>query len=89
MSMLYLSYKKLTELPPLPPNLTNLCCYDNLITELPQLPPFLKILSCENNPLAHLPQLPQTLENIYISPWQVPSCLNKLSNLKTSIIIMN
>jgi Leucine-rich repeat (LRR) protein len=80
---------QLTRLPSLPPNLINLWCSNNLITELPPLPPGLTNLSCHNNPMTQLPPLPNELEIIWISLWQIHSCLNNLTNSKTGVRIMN
>jgi hypothetical protein len=79
----------LTELPPLPPKLITLVCHNNLLAHLPPLPPTLEFLNCTYNPMSQLPQLPPSLKDIYVSPWQIESCLNKLSNPKTKIIIDN
>jgi Leucine-rich repeat (LRR) protein len=81
--------KLLTTLPVLHKDLEVLWCYGNLLTELPLLPQKLVELECYNNPMTQLPPLPHSLEMRWISPWQALSCLNKLSNLETTIIIRN
>jgi Leucine-rich repeat (LRR) protein len=79
----------LTELPQLPLSLIKLHCHKNKLTLLHPLPDKLRTLTCHNNPLKNLPPLPQSLEWICISPWQIESGLNNLTNLKTEIIIKN
>jgi hypothetical protein len=86
---LWVNNNLLTELPTLPQGLRILSCRKNLLTKLPPLPDTLRELSCRNNPMSQLPPLPLSLELIFISPWQVISCLNKLSNMKTRIKIIN
>lgn len=55
---LVLSELGLTELPPLPGNLTVLRCDSNQLTSLPKLPSTLTVLHCHQNHLTSLPELP-------------------------------
>jgi hypothetical protein len=90
MNTIYGSYANgnLEQLPPLPQKLLKLYCHNNLLIQLPLLPPFLKILSCERNPMSQLPQLPPSLEMIWVSPWQIESCLNNLNNTNDLCIVI-
>lgn len=65
----------LTELPPLPLNLKELYCSDNLLTSLPNpLPQTLELLGCTRNRLTELPPLPRGLKTL--------SCIsNRLTSL--------
>lgn len=49
----------LTDLPPLPPNLTGLHCSNNQLLDLPDLPSTLLVLRCDSNRLRELPALPE------------------------------
>jgi hypothetical protein len=75
--------KKLTYLPKLPNELTELNCSNNLIQKLPKLPTKLEILQCYNNKLQELPhELPDTLRYFNCSNNNIdtlPLCL--LDNL--------
>jgi Leucine-rich repeat (LRR) protein len=59
-----LKHLGLTELPPLPSTLVELCCSNNRLTELPPLPPALEVLNCYGNQLTSLPPLPPTLRRL-------------------------
>jgi Leucine-rich repeat (LRR) protein len=89
LTLLWCNDNRLTKLPRLPLSLKKLYCHNNQLTKIPPLPPQLICFACENNPIIHLPQLPPSLEMLWVSPWQIHSCLNNLSNLKTSIFIIN
>ena len=65
---LHLSYRHLTELPPLPHNLQRLCCEWNNLTALPPLPDTLIELDCSDNNIKELPPLPSGLRYL--------SCMN-------------
>jgi hypothetical protein len=54
--------RKLTVLPDIPGNTTELLCGNNELTELPPLPRTLIRLGCSKNKLEKLPELPPTLE---------------------------
>lgn len=62
---LNLMYLGLKELPPLPINLTQLYCGDNILAELLPLPVGLTHLYCDSNNLTHLPPLPTSLTWLY------------------------
>jgi Leucine-rich repeat (LRR) protein len=93
LELLYCDRNKLIRLPPLPPHLKFLWCDNNQLTEIGEFPPNLEELCCYNNPMTHLPRFPTSLEIIWISPWQIASCLNNWSDLKDCnaliIIIIN
>ena len=61
---LNVSYMGLSTLPPLPPTLKKLNCYNNLLQTLPELPSTLVELVCSSNQLATLPALPSTLTRL-------------------------
>lgn len=63
---------KITQLPPLPQTLTELCARDNKISSLPPLPSSLKTLLISLNKLTVVEELPSSLE-------EVDLCHNKLS----------
>jgi hypothetical protein len=88
---LYCDNNLLTELTRLPLNLEVLCCNNNLLEQLDELPDNLIFFNCSNNPMTSLPQLPLSLEMILVSPWQMYSCLNRLSisQMKMMIKIIN
>jgi E3 ubiquitin-protein ligase SspH2 len=91
-TVLFCDRNKLIEINYLPTSLRRLDCENNLITQLCELPHSLEFLVCYNNPMTQLPQLPSSLKRIWISPWQMFSCLNKLSksdNVKNKVIIFN
>lgn len=71
---LNLSSLGLTELPPLPPDLTDLRCFDNALTELPPLPSGLRVLDAAENRLTELPPLPPTLMYLDVTG----NCLTRL-----------
>ncbi len=56
-----LNDQNLTSLPPLPDNIKELYCRNNLLTSLPPLPDTLLILNCSNNQLTSIPPLPHDL----------------------------
>jgi Leucine-rich repeat (LRR) protein len=90
LEILDITYTKASIVPPLPPELLCLYVYNTPITKLPKrLPLKLRELSCENTPITQLPPLPRSLKWVWISPWQIGSCLNNLKNLKTRIKIVN
>jgi hypothetical protein len=86
---IYCYNNRLTELPQLPPNLVKLYCGKNLLTQLPHLPHTLSHLSIYSNPLLIDKPLPSSLIEIWLSPWQIHSVLNNLSNTKTEVLIYN
>lgn len=53
-----LSCMKLTQLPPIPPTVERLWCFENKLERLEPLPPNLLELCCDNNHLTELPALP-------------------------------
>ena len=81
-AILDLKYLKLTELPVLPPTLTQLDCSDNKLTKLPELPPTLRVLNCDRNKLAELPALPPTLTELFCGF----NLLSKLPELPDGLI---
>lgn len=62
---LNVSYMGLTTLPPLPPTLKKLNCYNNFLITLPELPSSLIELVCSGNQLTTLPALPSNLTRLY------------------------
>jgi hypothetical protein len=56
----------LTQLPPLPPTLTELVCYKNQLTQLPPLPSTLTYLDCRDNllPFDHEQNMTNMIEYI-------------------------
>jgi Leucine-rich repeat (LRR) protein len=87
--ILNISSAALVKLPPLPKGLEILYCHDNQLNKLGKLPKSLSRLDCEDNPLKVLPQFPKSLYIIWISPWQLISCLKNLKDSKTKIRIKN
>ena len=60
-TVLNCSFSRLTVLPELPSELTELYCYSNNLEVLPKLPRGLEILECFCNGLKVLPELPHGL----------------------------
>ena len=54
--------QRLTSLPPLPQNITEIICSGNQLRCLPVLPPHLVRLVCSNNLLQELPEMPTSLQ---------------------------
>jgi len=78
------SYNKLTHLPPLNNELTELMCYKNQLTELPPLNNKLKYLCCDTNKLTELPPLNNELKLLDCKDNQLtelPPLNNKLKYL--------
>jgi hypothetical protein len=74
----------LSELPPLPENLTELRCCRNQLTTLPELPSSLQTLYCSCNQLTSIPSLPSSLETFTCLVNQ----LTTLPSLPTSLSMM-
>jgi hypothetical protein len=89
LKFLYCSGNKLTYLPQLPNGLIRIYCWQNFIQNIENIPKGLIELSICENPLIHFPQLSPNLKKIWLSPWQIRSCLNNITNPKTSIVIYN
>lgn len=85
--------RQLTVLPPLPDNLEELYCSNNLLTELTsygaKLPPNLKILDCTGNQLTKLPELPANLKQLYCSRNQLTELPILPPNLKILECVKN
>jgi hypothetical protein len=86
---LYCQKNLLTQLTDLPTGLTHLRFNDNLIQKLDYLPNHLKELCIFNNPITQFPPLPYSLRWIWISPWQIGSCLNNLKSKQITVVIVN
>ena len=82
--LLNLSNLGLTELPPLPVDLTELWCSGNKLTSLPNLPVGLTKLLCHENQLTSLPNLPIGLTKL----WCHENQLTSLPRLPASLTVL-
>jgi hypothetical protein len=80
---------KLTQLPSLPQTLVTLTCSHNPLIKIPQLPNGLTTLEVVQTPFKEFQNIPTGLRRIYLSTNHMQSYLEKFSNTKTSIIIIN
>lgn len=82
---LYYIDQKLTKLPNIPNDCTELYCGFNQIEELPKLPQSLKILHCNNNQIKELPPIPNNCMDLDCSYNQI----TKLEKLPINLNILN
>jgi Leucine-rich repeat (LRR) protein len=81
-TILDVSNQGLITLPPLPENLTGLCCRNNKLKSLPPLPLTLEYLDCDDNQIESLPvELPETLEILHCANNKLKFLPDNLDNL--------